>query len=223
MMRIILIGGSETVYFLARQLRNRDHKVTIINRDEQRCQELFAQTSATVILGDGSSQSVLEEAGARQADIVLALTPNDFDNLVACQIAQKIFGVPRSVALVNDPDNEEVFRKLGVSHAFSSTRIIGSMIEQQAGFDEITRLMPIGEGRIHITDLKLERHSPAVGKTLGELSLSQETLIACIIRNDEVIIPRGSNQLQVGDHLLVISKPGYEERDLRIITGDREA
>lgn len=222
MMRIVLIGGDETVYFLARQLKQKDHRVTIINRDEYRCRELFRLTDSTVIHGDGSDQSTLEEAGARQADVVLALTPNDQDNLVACQIAQKIFGVPRTIALVNNPENEEIFQKLGVTLAFSSTRIIASMIEQRAAFDDIIRLMPVGEGHVHIADVRLDRQSPAIGKRLADLKLSNHTLIACIIRDEEVIIPRGSNQFQVGDHVLMISKPGHEERDLEILTGEKE-
>jgi len=220
-MRIILIGGDETVYFLARQLKQKGHHITIINRDAQHCQLLFKQTDAMVIHGDGSDKATLEEAGARKADVVLALTPYDQDNLVACQIAQKIYGVPRTIALVNDPENEEIFQKLGVSQAFSSTRVIASLIEQQAHFEDIKRLMPIGEGKIQITDVKLDRDSPAIGKPLMDLGLSAGTLIACIIRGEEVIVPRGSNQLQVDDHVLIISQPGSEEDDLLLLVGEQ--
>ena len=219
-MRIILIGGSETVYYLARQLKDHHHHVTIINRDARQCLELFEQTSATVVHGDGSNHIILEEAGARQADIILALTPYDHDNLVVCQIAQNVYGIPRTIALVNDPANEEIFHKLGVTLAFSSTRIIASMIEQRASFHNITGLMSVGEGHIHVADVKLAEDSPAVGKKLTEIPLSTETLIACIIRDEEVIIPRGSDRLQVNDHLLMISKPGYEERDMELLTGE---
>lgn len=220
MMRIILIGGDETVYFLARQLKHKEHDVTIVNRNAAHCDLLFRQTDALVINGDGSDQKTLEEAGARRADVLLALTPYDQDNLVACQIAQSIYGVPRTIALVNDPDNEEVFQKLGISHAFSSTRIIATMIEQQASFDDIKHLMPVGAGKLHVSDVEIDRDSPAVGKPLLELGLSDQTLIGCIIRDNEVIIPRGSNQLHVGDHVLVISKPG-NEHDLTLLTGEQ--
>lgn len=220
MLKIIIIGGDETVYYLSRQLQLKEHQVTIINRDAERCQHLFKHTDATVIHGEGSDQKTLEEAGARKADIVLALTPYDQDNLVACQISQKIYGVPRTIALVNDPENEEVFKKLGVSDAFSSTRIIATMIEQRAEFDDIKQLMPVGDGQVHVADVKLDRESPVVGKMLSDIDLSEDTLIACIIREEEVIIPRGSNQLQVGDHVLVISKPGHEQQDLETLTGE---
>ncbi|MEO0598141.1 MAG: NAD-binding protein [Chloroflexota bacterium] len=218
--RIILIGGGETVYFLARQLKQRDHHITIINRNKAHCQKLFDQTASIVVHGEGSERKILEEAGARQADVVLAMTPHDHDNLITCQIAMKIFGVPRTIALVNDPNNEDVFTKLGVTTAFSSTRIIAKMIERHAHFDDIKRLMHVGNGKVQVTDVELHRDAPAVGKTLAELGISENTLVASIVRDEEVIIPRGNNQLQVGDHLLIISKQGEDEADLRIIIGE---
>lgn len=221
MMRIILIGGNETVYFLARDLKRKNHYLTIINRDEYHCQELFRHTDATVIHGEGTDPATLEEAGVRMTDVVLALTPHDQDNLVACQLAAKVYGVPRTIALVNDPENEEIFQQLGVTDAFSSTQIIAKMIEQRASFADITRLMPVGDGHIHVADVKLDKESPVVGKSLLEVELSEHTLVACILRDDEVIIPRGGNRLQVNDHLVLISKPGYEEADIEIITGEK--
>lgn len=221
MMRIILIGGDETVYFLARQLKRKQHEVVIINKDKAHCEQLYNRTQALVLHGDGSNQRILEEAGARRADVVLALTPNDHDNLIASQIAQTIYGVPRTIALVNDPENEEIFKKLGVTHAFSSTRIIATMIEQQANFDDIKRLMPMAHGKVQISDVQIDRDSPALGKTLMDINLSENTLIAAIIRDDEFIIPRGSNQLRVGDHVLIISKAGMEAQDLALLMGDQ--
>lgn len=220
--RIILIGGGETVYFLARQLKQRDHHITIINRSKAACDALFQKTDSVVVHGDGSERKVLDEAGARQADVVLAMTPYDQDNLICCQIAQKIYGVPRTIALVNDPENEDVFTKLGVTTAFSATRVIAKMIERHAHFDDIKRLMHIGDGKVQVTDVELHRGAPAVGKTLAELGISENTLIASIIRDEDVIIPRGNNQLQVGDHLLIISQNGEDEADLRAIMGDMD-
>jgi trk system potassium uptake protein TrkA len=216
-MRLILIGGSQTVYFLARQFARKDYHVTIINRDPARARELASQTRATVVLGDGTNVHRLEEAGARQADLVLALTSHDQDNLIACQIAQKNFGVARTIALVNDPDNEPIFQKLGVTLAFSATRIIGSIIDQETDFDAITEIIPLAKGRITISDVHLDTDSPAVGKTLQDLPLSGKTLIGAIIRDDHVIVPRGSTKLNSKDHLIVISEPEYQAQDLALL------
>jgi trk system potassium uptake protein len=218
-MRVILIGGSKTVYFLARQFVRRKYHVTVINRDPARSRKIAQGTKATVVLGDGTDVHRLEEAGARQADVLLALTNYDQDNLIACQIAQKMFSVPRTIALVNDPDNEDVFKQLGVTVAFSATRIIGSLLDQETDFSEITALMPLAQGRIMVTDVRLENDSPATGKTLLELQLTENSLVACIIHDDKVIVPRGSTRLTANDHLLLISHPEHQKHDLEILCG----
>lgn len=218
-MRAILIGGSKTVYFLARQFVRRKYHVTVINRDADRCREIAQQTKATVVLGDGTHVQRLEEAGARQADVLLALTNHDQDNLIACQIAQKMFSMPRTIALVNDPDNEEIFTRLGVTVAFSATRIIGSILDQETGFEDIMALMPLAQGRINVTEVRLASNSPAIGKTLLDLELSENSLVACIIRGTEVIVPRGFTELRVDDHLLLISQPEHQKYDLEILCG----
>lgn len=218
-MRIILIGGGKIVYFLARQFINEGYHVTIINRDPQDARDLAQRTRATVVLGEGSSPERLNEAGAMRADVVLALTEHDQDNLIACQLAKRLYGVRRTLALVNDPDNEELFQKLGVGVAFSATRVIASLIERQTNFDDITRLMPIANGRVNVSDLHLHPGAPSIGKTLQEIPLSEGSLVACIVRNDEVLVPRGGTRLQAEDHLILISHPEHEERDLRVLCG----
>jgi trk system potassium uptake protein TrkA len=222
-MRLILIGGGETIetiYFLARLFSQRGHKVTVINRYPAEAQMLSRRVKATVFLGDGSDPTVLEEAGARRADALLSLTPHDPDNLVACQIAQKLHGVPRTMALVNDPDNEEVFRQLGISIVFSATRIIGGLIEGHTIYDEITHLFPAAEGRVQVTELELAAQSPATGKHLSELDLPANSLVACIVRGEEVIVPRGDSQLQAADHLILITLPEDHGDVLRTLTGE---
>ncbi len=218
-MRVILIGGSKTVYFLARGFVQRRYHVTIINRDPVRSRELAQTTKATVVLGEGTDINRLEEAGARQADILLALTSKDQDNLIACQIAQRKFGIPRTIALVNDPENEAVFKQLGVQMAFSATRIIASIIEQETDFDDITNMMSLAQGRVNIIDVRLDKDSPAIGKTLTELELTDNALIACIIRNNVMIVPRGLTRLEVNDHLLLISDPQHQKQNLIVLTG----
>jgi trk system potassium uptake protein TrkA len=218
-MRVILIGGDKTVYFLARQFVQRRYHVTIINPDPVRSRELAQQTKATVVLGDGSDVNRLEEAGARQADVLLALTAQDQDNLIACQIAMRHFDIPRTIALVNDPDNEAIFQKMGVTVAFSATRVIGSIIDQETDFEDITALMPLAKGRINVTDIHLDEESPAIGKGLRDLELAAGSLVACIIRNDQVIVPTGATRLEVNDHLVLISQPEHQPHDLEVLCG----
>ena len=222
-MRLILIGGGETIetiYFLAKLFARRGHQVTIVNPYPAEAQMLSRRVDTTVILGDGSDPAVLEEAGARRADVLLSLTPYDPDNLVACQIAQKLYSVPRTMALVNDPDNEEVFCQLGISLVFSATRVIGSLIEGQTVYDEITHLFPADEGRLHVTEVVLGEGAPAADHSLVELELPQDSLVICLIRDGHVIVPRGDSRLQVADRLILIAEPEAQEETLRILTGE---
>jgi trk system potassium uptake protein TrkA len=181
---------------------------------------LSRQVKATVLLGDGSDPTVLEEAGARRADVVLSLTPYDPDNLVACQIAQNVYGVPRTLALVNDPDNELVFRKLGIAEVFSATRLIGSLIEGQTVFDEITELFPADEGRLRVTEVVLGEGAPAVTRTLQELGLPEGSLVAAIIRDSRVVVPAGDECLRVADRLIIIAQPELQEQVLKLLAGE---
>jgi trk system potassium uptake protein TrkA len=219
MTRIIIVGGERTAYHLARQFIENHHHVTIINRSRDDSRELFRETDATVVWGDGSSPDVLAEAGARRADVIIALTPHDQDNLIACQVAKRMYGVPRTVAIVNDPDNEEIFTELDVDIAFSAAKIVASLVEQQATFDDIVKLMPIAEGGITITEVRLEEKSPAVRRTVQELNLSGSTLIAGLIREGQAQVPSGATRIEVGDRLIVITQPETYEEDMRKITG----
>jgi trk system potassium uptake protein TrkA len=222
-MRVILIGGGETIetiYFLARLFVDRAYQVAIINPHPAEARMLSRQVKATVILGDGSEPAVLEEAGARRADVVLALAAYDPDNLVACQIAKSLYGVPRTMALVNDPDNEDAFRQLGLDMVVSATRIIGRLIEGHTVYDEVMQLFPAAQGRVNVTEIELPENTPAAGKCLQDLELPTDSLVACIIREGEVIVPRGASQLQAHDHLILIALPENQEELLLALTGE---
>jgi len=225
-MRVILLGGGETVetiYFLARLFVRRGYDVTIIDPHPAEAQMLARRVEARVLLGDGSDPAILEEAGARQADLVLSLTPQDPDNLVACQVAQKLYGVPRTLALVNDPENEQVFRQLGITEVFSSTKVIGSLIEGRTVFDEITQLFPANEGRHYVTEVVLDQDAPGIDKTLQELDLPADSLVIAIIRDGKVVVPGAEDRLQIADRLIAIALPEHHEALLRALAGEEEA
>ena len=220
-MKVIIVGGGKTLYFLCLNFAAKGYEVTIINRDKDECIQLARQLSAMVVHGDGSDAEILKEAGAMGADAILAITPNDQDNLVICQLASIQFGVPRAVALANDPDNAEVFDKLGVT-AFSTTQIVGSLIEQRASLEQITNLLPVGEGRVNVTEIVLDADSPVSGKQLKNISLPENALVAVIIRDNQPIVPRGSNELLAGDRLVLMTLPENHGPVLKVFTGERK-
>jgi len=218
-MKVLIVGGGKTLYFLCRTFLAKGHEVTVINRNHDECVELARRLRITVVHGGGSDPVILEEAGAHAADAVLAVTPNDQDNLAICQLAQIQFGVPRSVALANDPDNEDVFKQLGVA-AFSTTRIIASLIEQRTALDDVINLIPVGEGKVNITEIALSDASPASGKALRDLSLPRGCLVAVVVRSGEAVVPGGATELRAGDRIVVITLPANHGPALRAITGE---
>jgi trk system potassium uptake protein TrkA len=218
-MKILIIGGGKPLYFLCRNFIAKGYEVVIINRDKTECVRIARQISATVICGDGSDMKILSEAGAMGADAVLAITPNDQDNLIICQLASVKFKVPRVIALANDPDNTEIFEQLGIS-AFSTTQIIGSLIEQRASLEQIINMLPVCEGRVNVTEVVIDAESPVTGKFLKEIDLPENALIGVIIRGDQPIVPRGANKLLAGDRIVLITLPENHGPVLKVFTGE---
>jgi trk system potassium uptake protein TrkA len=218
-MKVLIVGGGKTLFFLCRNFTAKGYGVVIVNRNREECVQLARQLSARVICGDGSDDRILKDAGAMGADAVLAITPNDQDNLVICQLASIHFGVPRVIALANDPDNAEIFEKLGVS-AFSTTRIVGSLIEQRASMEQIVNLLPVGEGRVNVTEIVLDLASPVAGKLLKDVVLPENALVAVVIRDNQPIVPRGANKLLAGDRVVLITLPENHGSVLRVFTGE---
>lgn len=219
-MKILIIGSGKTLYFLCRNFTSAGYDVVIINRNLDECQSLARELKAKVVHGDGSDVKVLMEAGAMGADVVLAITPHDQDNLIICQLAAIQFGVPRTVALANDPDNVEIFEQLGV-RTFSTTLIIGSLIEQRASLEQIINLLPIGGGRVNVTEILLDNESPVAGKHLKNIDLPENVLIAVLIRDGQPIIPGGATQLRAGDRIVLVTLPANHGPALKAITGKK--
>ncbi len=220
-MKVLIIGAGQTIYFLCRSFMTRGHEVVIVNRDPKECLQLARRFSALVICGDGSDAAILKQAGAMDADVVLAITPYDQDNLVICQLASMQFGVPRAIALANDPDNAGIFEKLGVC-AFSTTQIVGRLIEERASVEQIINQLPVGEGRVNVTEVVLGEASPAAGKFLREMVLPENALVAVVIRDTQPIVPRGPTRLRSGDRVVLITLPENHEAVLKAIAGDRK-
>lgn len=220
-MKVIIVGGGKTLYFLTRSFTDKGYEVVVVNRDHAECVQMARQLKALVIEGDGSDPQVLREAGASRANAVLAITPNDQDNLVVCQIAALQCGVPRILAKANDPDNAEVFQKLGVP-AFSTTQLIGNLIQERASMDEVMNLLPVGEGRVNVTEVVLTSESQVAGKYLRDIRLPKNALVAVVIRAGQAIVPRGDNQLLQGDRIILITLPENHGPVLKTFTGEQQ-
>ena len=222
MTRVLIVGGGRPVYFLARAFLEKGHEIVLVNRSPEECTWLARRLRATVVCGDGSEPLVLEDAGITECDVVVAATPHDEDNLVICQLAAVRFGIGRTLAVVEDPEHERVFRELGVHGTVSPARVVSELIERRAEFEDIVSLIPAAEGRLNVAEVQLSAGSPVVGRAVREVNLPADCLIAAVLRGEEVIVPHGDTDLRTGDYLLVIASPESYGRALRAVTGEKE-
>jgi len=218
-MNIIIAGGGKTIYFLTRSFNAKGYKVTIVNNDHEESIYLSRHLKSTVIYGDYGDSEIIMEAGVMSADMVLAITPNDHDNLMICQQSLLQYNVPRVLALANDPDNVEVFKGLGIE-AFSTTNIISSMIEQITTVEDIRSYFPLNKGKMHITEITIDEDSPLVGKTIYEVDLPEESHILLIIRDNQPLLPHKTSNILIGDSILLLTSSEDYGPGIKAITGE---
>lgn len=217
--KVLLIGGRNKAKSLATSLISKGYRVTVINDTYEDCLKLAEIDKLTVINGDGTRPFVLEDACAGDADIAIAMTAKDEDNLVICELCKKRFNVAKTVSLLTDPKKTDFFYKMGIDSVVCSITAITGIIEQQAFLDKITTLIPIGEGRVNIAEVPIPGTSPAVGKKLWEINLPKEVIIGCILRGDATMVPRGDTRILEGDMLVLISSAKQEIAAIYELTG----
>jgi trk system potassium uptake protein TrkA len=216
---IIIVGGGKQVHFLTKSFVSKGYNVTIVNSDEEYCKKLARMHRANIVHGDGTKPYILEDAGAAYSEMVIALTTEDPNNLVICQIAEKMFKVKKTFAMVNDPKNIDIFRKLGVSNVISTADIISSFIEQKISIDDVTNLFPIEEGKVAAMEIEVGTSFPVVGKKLKEIEFPRDATVGCIIRGGQAVIPRGDTAVEEDDKLIILCLPMVQSEVLKTIRG----
>ena len=217
--RVLLIGGFKRTKSLAASLIKKGYRVTAINNNIDDCRSLAEIEKLTVFNGDGSKPFILEDANAYNADVAIALTEQDDDNLVICELCKKKYNVRKTVALISDPHKTEFFYRMGIDSVVCAITAIAGIIEQQAFLDEMATLVPVGNGRIKIAQVPISQTAPAVGKKLWELSLPKDVIIGCMLRGDKSMVPRGDTRILSGDILVLISTDEHETAAVRELTG----
>lgn len=217
--RALIIGSFNRGKVLASALMKSGYKVTIIYNQLEKCKILSEIEGLTVIHGDESKPYILEDADAYNADLVVALSQKDEDNLIISELCKKKFNVKKTIAVLNDPSKTELFYKMGVDSVVCDVNAITNLIEQQVLYDGIVKNIPTGDGRINISELPILSGYSSVGKKLWEMRLPKEAIIACIIRGEQIIIPRGDSRIEIGDKLIVIATTQDEMAAIKELTG----
>ena len=219
-MYILIAGGGKVGANLARSLLRdgHGHEVTLLEQDRERFEQLEQEFEHQVQLGDATEIFVLERAGiARPPDVVAAVTGDDEDNLIICQLAREKYGVSKVVARVNDPRNQTYFDLLGISPTVSATERIMALIEHEVPDHDLVHLLELRRENLEIVEVQINAGAPAAGKTIEKLKLPDGSRLISITRNGKSEIAIGSTELQPGDQVLAILQPGKEDELRRVL------
>ncbi len=204
-MKTIIIGGGKIGYNLFKTLREREHQVTLIERDKATCMKIAEDINTDVIWGDGTDIEVLKDAGIEEAEIVAAVTGTDEENLVICQIAKLSFNSMRTIARVNNPKNTIMFKKLGIDNIVCSTEVIANLIEYALDKDDYRILNTFERGSMVLAELSIKEDCPWRNKMIKDLLLPKECVFVSVIRGNQIIYPRGDTQILYNDKVLIIT------------------
>ena len=211
-MYIIVIGGGKVGYYLAKALLDEGHELLVVEKDPNRTEFICSELGSVCIRGDGCEVTTLTEVGTGRAEMFIAVTGDDEDNLVACQVAKHKHNVPCTIARIRNPQNEVLFKKLGIDVTVSTTNILLEAIEREVPTHPLTHLLTIGEKGLVIVDVKISPESTTVGKTVKELSLPKESKLALIIPNEgSAHVPVGNTVLRAGDQVIAVTTPESKE------------
>jgi trk system potassium uptake protein len=218
---IVLAGGGRIGRYIAKDMSEKGHEVTVIERIAARCEQLVVDTDVLVIEGDACDIAYLEQAHTDRADVFVATTHEDDDNLVACQLAKIEFGVKRAISRVNTPKNVEIFDALGIEPV-SSTRLISELLENEFSVGELIHLTSLKGGRVQLVELRIpEGHGAPPARQISDLRLPHECVIVAIFRDDETVIPSGDVEVRPGDELVALTAPEAEKRLTDVLLGRR--
>lgn len=216
-MYVIVAGGGKVGFYLAQHLLAEGYEVLLIERNADRVLEINEVLGAVAIAGDGAEASTLVAAGAPRADVVVAVTGEDEDNLVICQVAREKFHVGRTIARVNNPKNEHLFRMLGVDVTVSQTNYILNLIEQAIPNRSFVHLLSLRHEDLAIVDAKVSETSAVAHRAIGEIELPDNTAIAAIARGANLIVPSPATELLPGDDIIAVAHQDQEDALRRLL------
>jgi trk system potassium uptake protein TrkA len=209
-MYIVIVGAGKVGWNLARELIEKGNEVTLIESDRRRFLVVEQELEHAVQYGDGTELWVLDRAGIQRADMVIAVTGDDEDNILICQIAKEKYLCERIIARVNNPRNLQHFKLLGIQPAVSATDLILRLIEHEVPKYGMVHLLDLAEERLEIIEMEVTEDAPAAGRSVREIDLPAGSLIISVLRSDGGFVPNQDTVVEPGDEVLVVLDPGLE-------------
>ena len=219
-MYAVIVGGGKAGANVARALLRMGHEVSIVEHRPTRFATLEAEFEHIARYGDGTELFVLEAAGTARADVCIAVTGDDEDNIIIGQLSRDHFGVANVVARVNDPRNQEHFDLLGIAPTVCATESILALIEHEVPQHSLVHLFSLRRENLDILEIGVVEGSRADGATVGELSIPDGSLVISVLRNRVGRVARPDTLLAAGDQVVAIAEPGRESDLMEIFAGD---
>jgi trk system potassium uptake protein len=217
-MYIIVVGAGKVGWNLARELLEKSHEVTVIESNRRRYLTVEQELEHNVSYGDASELWVLERAGIQRADMVIAVTGDDEDNMLICQVAREKYDVNQVIARVNNPRNKEHFELLGVRPTVSATDLILRLIEHEVPEYGLVHLLDLQEEQLEIIEMLLGQDCAVNGRRVGDLQMPDGSLLISVLRDGKGFVPSADTVLEAGDEVLAVLDPGMED-DLKELFG----
>ncbi len=218
-MYILIVGAGKVGWNLARELIQKANEITIVEGNRRRYETVQEELEHSIHYGDGTELWVLERAGIERADLVIAVTGDDEDNILICQVAREKYGVERVVARCNNPRNLQHFELLGIKPAVSATDLILRLIEHEVPKYGLVHLLDLPQERLEIIELEVGEGSSADGRAVKDLGLPAGALVISILRDGGGAVPTGEAVVEAGDEVLVVLDVGLEEDVTGVFAG----
>lgn len=210
-MYVLIVGAGKVGWNLARELIGKGHELTVVESDPVRYATVEDELEHAVQRGDGSELWVLERGGIERADMVIAVTGDDEDNILICQVAREKYGVERVIARCNNPRNLQHFELLGIKPAVSATDLILRLIEHEVPQYGPLHLLDLPQERLEIIELEVAPDSPAAGHIVKDLGLPDGSLVIAIMRDGTGFVPLADSMIEDGDEVLLVLDTGLED------------
>jgi trk system potassium uptake protein TrkA len=204
-MFVVIAGGGKVGFYLAKELVEQGHEVVVIEQNARRVAEIETDLGTIVMHGDAAETTVLKEAGTERADLVVAVTGDDEDNLVICQVAKVRFHAGRTIARINNPKNAEIFLRLGIDDTVSATDVVLSVIEQEIPREHLTPLLRLRNSDAEIVEAVITDGSAVAGHRLKDIKLPSPATIAVVLREGNAIFPEPDTPILIGDHVIAFT------------------
>jgi trk system potassium uptake protein len=210
-MKIIIAGGKHEADFIIKMFQEEHHQLTVINPDKNFAEYISNENDVEVFIGDPTKGYVLEDVDAYNADLLISLSPVDTENYITCITAKKLFNVKKTVSIVRNPKNVELFKKLGVDSVISSTYVLGQTIKNESSVESILKTLSIEDEKIIMIEISIDAEAKLTDTKIKDIKFPVNINISCIFRDPHVIIPTGETMIKADDRLIIVTTPNEQD------------